>query len=436
MADKSPRVLVISSVDPTVGPGVVGVEYYNALKRGGLDVDFMTKFPVEGHPDFISVYDPDRRTGLGLVKKVFRGLKSRLDKQRLNAKPDYFFFYKKETHPPVPVNRVVNKIKRQYDIVCVAFWQELLSFATIEALYDKLHCLFMFLCVDYSVMSGGCHFTGPCDRFQTGCGRCPAFSSCRECDFTRWNVQYRARVYQKVKPVVFGNSYMNSFYRRAYLLKDYDRLEIGYPFMDNEKFKPMDREMYRRRYEIPSDKRFVIFFGSQDLDDERKGFSYLLDALQAFKEHLSPEEERSVLLLIAGRNIDPIKDRLCLDYSYLGFVDPAELPGIYSMSSIFLCSSVNDAGPSMVNQALSCGTPVVSFEMGTALDVVKDRGTGYCATLRDSEDLAKGIEQLFRLSDSDYLSLRKQCRSVALALTSDEAFVKNFMRVYHKYAES
>ena len=114
MADKSPRVLVISSVDPTVGPGVVGVEYYNALKRGGLDVDFMTKFPVEGHPDFISVYDPDRKTGSGLVKKVFRGLKSRLDRQRLNAKPGYYFFYKKETHPPVPVNDVVDKIKRQY----------------------------------------------------------------------------------------------------------------------------------------------------------------------------------------------------------------------------------------------------------------------------------------------------------------------------------
>ena len=203
--------------------------------------------------------------------------------------------------------------------------------------------------------------------------------------------------------------------------------------MDNDYYKPLDMMAYRQQYQISTNKRFVVFFGCQNLNDERKGFHYLLDALHILHDRLTESEREEILLVIAGRNIDQIQDHLCFDYQYLGFVASSELPGIYSMSSVYLSPSVNDAGPSMVNQSMSCGTPVVAFEMGTALDVIKDRGTGYCARLRDAEDFAKGIESIFRLSASDYLSLRRRCREMAVQLTSDEAFLQTFDRIYKKY---
>lgn len=427
------KVLVLSSVDPTVGPGVVGLEHYNVLKKGGFDVDFLTKYPVKDHPEFISVYNDQPNEVPPLYKRILRSLKYRINRIVYRQKSDYYFFYRKETCPPVPVEHVVDKVNRPYDIVYILFWQELLSFATIDALFDKLHCQFQFRCVDYSPMSGGCHFTGKCLNFQTGCGHCPGIYSHKKNDFTHWNVQYRKQVYDKVKPVVYGNSYMNSFYRRSFLLKDYDRLEVILPTMDNEKYKPLDANTSRQRYEIPANKRFVIFFGCQNLADERKGFDYLLEALSILWSHLTESERNEILLVIAGRSIDQIKESLCFDYKYLGYVDPKELPTIYSLSNVFLSPSVNDAGPSMVNQAMSCGTPVVAFEMGTALDVIKDRGTGYCAKLRDSEDFAKGIEWLFRMPATEFTSLRHHCRDVALKLTSEDAFIRNFLRVYQKY---
>ena len=434
MDNKLPKVLVISSVDPSIGPAVVGLEHYYALKKGGLDVDFLTKYPVEGHPEFISVLDV-KPGKLGLLKRIENKFLRVLHGSKcIKQVPGFFFFYEKETCPPVPVNKVAEKINKLYDVVYVLFWQELLSFATIEAIYDKLHCQFQFRCVDYSPMSGGCHFTGDCLRYQTGCGNCPAIYSHEESDFTRWNVEFRKQIYQKVKPIVYGNSYMNSFYRRSYLLGDYDRLETVLPLVDNEKFTPLDSDRIRRKYAINPDKTFILLFGSQSLSDERKGVAYLLKALRLFYEKLNSEERNRVLLVLIGRDIEPIKAELCFDYLYLGYVKPEDLPEIYSMASAFLSPSVNDAGPSMVNQAMSCGTPIVAFEMGTALDVVKGKDTGYCAKLRDYEDFAKGIEHIFRLSDSQYASLRKNCRDVALNLTSEKAFVSNFLRIYNKYS--
>lgn len=435
MESKSPKVLIISSVDPSIGPAVVGLEHYYAFKNAGLDVDFLTKYPVDGHPEFISVFDkkPSKPNILVKIKrKICNILHESNWQQQL---PGYFFFYGKECNPPVPIGRVVGKVKRKYDVVYVVFWQELLSFATIETLYERLHCLFLFCCVDYSPMAGGCHFTGDCIRYQSGCGYCPAIFSKKENDFTKWNVEYRERFYEKVKPVVYGNSYMNSFYRRSFLLGRYDRLETVLPMVDVDKFCPQDSIGIRNKYSIGDNKSFILLFGSQSLSDERKGISYLLEALKIFYEELTSEERKRVLLVLIGRDIEPIKERLFFDYLYLGYVKSSNLPEIYSMASVFLSPSVNDAGPSMVNQAMACGTPIVAFEMGTALDVVKGKHTGYCAKLRDAKDFANGIKFVYDLNASDYQMLRLRCRETALKLTSPNSFVQNFLRIYNKYSK-
>jgi glycosyltransferase involved in cell wall biosynthesis len=282
-------------------------------------------------------------------------------------------------------------------------------------------------------MSGGCHFVGNCERFKTGCGKCPGVKSNKENDFTRWNVAYRKRIYEKVKPIVWGNSYMNTFYRQSFLLKDYNRCEVILPLMDNETYKPLNVKDCRQKYNIPTGKEFLMFVGCQHLDDERKGMKYLLRALEILYTRLSDDERDSVLLVLAGHDIKPIEDSLFFDYVYLGYVKQHQLPELYSMSNVYLSPSVNDAGPSMVNQSLSCGTPVVAFEMGIALDIVKGQDTGYCAELRNVEDFATGIEWIFRMDDNQYKGIRQKCRETALELTSEKAFVNRFLAIYKKY---
>ncbi|MBR5642772.1 MAG: glycosyltransferase [Salinivirgaceae bacterium] len=433
MENKQPKVLVISSVDPSIGPAIVALEHYNALKKAGLEVDFLTKYPVEGHPEFISVLNKKIQTPrlwIRIKEKVKHILHVPKCPKQL---PGYYFFYEKETEPPVSVDLVLEKVQKPYDVVYIVFWQELLSFATIDALFDKLHCQFQFQSADYSPMSGGCHFTGNCLRYQTGCGRCPAICSNDENDFTKWNVEYRKQVYKKVHPIVYGNTYMNFFFKKSYLLGEYDRLETVLPLVNADKYSPQNIISVREKYSIPSEKEFIMFMGSQSLSDERKGISYLLQALKYLYEDLTIEDRAKILLVLAGRDIEPIKTYLCFDYLYLGYVKSEELPGIYSMANVFLSPSVNDAGPTMVNQAMSCGTPIVAFEMGTALDVVKEQGTGYCAKLRDAKDFANGIKSIYQLSPIQFEALKSRCRDVSLNLTSTDSFVRNFFRIYNKY---
>ena len=231
--NQEPRILYISSASPVKGPGAIGWLHVTKLKEAGYDVDMLTLYKESSLPQVLYVRNR------GFWTRLKEWIKYKFGKNLPGA--PRFFFYKKETEPPVPVERVLKRILKPYDLVMVYFWQEMLSFQTVEAIFDKLnHPIVFFLCPDYSHMSGGCHFINDCLRYQTGCGCCPAFNSNDENDFTHWNVVYRKKFYEKVKPVVFGNSYMDSIYQKSLLLKD-ARKYIFQPLFNVVSFKPQPK---------------------------------------------------------------------------------------------------------------------------------------------------------------------------------------------------
>lgn len=418
MQNKTPKILIISSACPAKGPGVLASDMYKALSEANVEVDLLTKYPVEGHPEFLYIRQKD--SIWDRVKNKYRRFFLR------NAKRGFCFFYRKESCPPVKVGTVLAKINKPYDMVCILFWQELLSFKTIDAIYEKLKCTFLFICVDYSPMAGGCHFTCTCEKYRTGCGECEAFGSHDKNDFTAWNVRYRKKVYDKVKPIAGCNSYMMQFFNQSYLLKDV-RKEIIYPIINTELFKPLDRCALMSKYDIKKTKKFIVFFGCQSLDNPNKGIGLLIESLKLFHKQLSEEKRNDILLICAGKNFSTIESLLPFESKDFGYVGVDMLPELFSLADVFLCPSVHDAGPMMVNQSLCCGTPVVGFEMGSCLQVVKDCGTGYCAKIGDVDDFARGIQWIYELSSTEKQELNVKCREFGVAHHSYNAIAKQML---------
>jgi len=427
MADK-PRTLIISSVDPTKGTGTVALNFYNALRKGGFEVDFLTKYPVPAHPEFLHVF-PEKMgrilTGIN-QKSVDMGL-------YLGQQGNHAFDYGRENEPPVPTWLVTRKIRKRYDVVYIVFWYQLLSYQTIRAIYRKLHCQIHLRCPDNQPIAGGCHFIGACPRVAAGCGQCPGLGPQAPEDFTAFNIEYRRKALKKVKPIIYGNTHMQMIYRNTALLKDYPRLETVYPLVDNAFFHPLDQTEAGRSLGIDVQGRFVLFFGCTILDEERKGMRHLIHALELFRDTLSPQEHSRVLLILAGNHTESIQPLLPFESQALGYIPFDKLPAAYAAADAFLCPSTDDAGPSMVNQSLSCGTPVVAFSIGTALDMVKGHDTGYCAALCDDEDFAHGINLIYRSSPEQAAQRRAACRNIALSKTSEEGFLRGFMEVYQRY---
>ena len=112
---------------------------------------------------------------------------------------------------------------------------------------------------------------------------------------------------------------------------------------------------------------------------------------------------------------------------YLGYLDNNyAIASAYQAADVFICPSIEDSGPMMINQSIMCGTPVVSFEMGVSVDLVITGETGYRAKIKDSGDMAQGISEILKLNSDNYYDLSLRCRKHALNLYSPEARKKIF----------
>ncbi len=85
------------------------------------------------------------------------------------------------------------------------------------------------------------------------------------------------------------------------------------------------------------------------------------------------------------------------------------LAKLYSSCDIFLCPSVEDNGPMMINEAVLSGCAIVSFDVGVSQDLVSDIN-GYLAENFNDYDLFLGLRSLLNcdlevLSSSFYEKL-------------------------------
>ena len=412
------RILFLSSADPLHGPGRLMLDTYAVMKRGGYEVDFYTQYTVPGHPELRDLCGdgPDLRT------RIRNYLFTRMQK------PAYYFFYGREERPPVPVKRILKQLEGPYDLIYIGFWQGLLSFETVARIHEEFQVPVVLSTVDLSVMTGGCHYPHSCTRYKHSCGRCPGLKSPLFDGFTRHNLQYRAAFYERIKPVILCNSFGARIFGESPLLRGREIVRV-FPPIDEQLFCPKDKASLRDRFGIPASREFVLLAGAQNFQDDRKGARYLLAALNSFYAGLSGEERKRVLLLCVGNLAPEMEKEIHMDHRALGYVTLDVLADLYALADVFLSPSIEDGGPLMVNQALSCGTPVVSFQVGTALDVVEGKGTGYCARLRDADDFAEGIRRNFRMTASQRHEQSERCREVALDTTSYAACLRSLDRL-------
>ena len=78
---------------------------------------------------------------------------------------------------------------------------------------------------------------------------------------------------------------------------------------------------------------------------------------------------------------------------FLGYIhDDTTLNLIYNASDIFIVPSLAENLSNAIMESLSCGTPVVAFDIGGNSDMIEHKINGYLARENDIDDLACGIK--------------------------------------------
>lgn len=151
------------------------------------------------------------------------------------------------------------------------------------------------------------------------------------------------------------------------------------------------------------------------MKEARKGMGVLIKALSLLAERYGARR-RDVMVVTAGKDPGLVRlDGCGFPRKHLGLlIDDRVLATAYQAADVFVCPSIEDSGPMMINEAIMSGTPVVAFEMGVAVDLVHTGQTGYRALLGDAGDLARGIGFVLSSDEVAARSMASECRTLGL----------------------
>jgi len=239
-------------------------------------------------------------------------------------------------------------------------------------------------------------------------------------------------IYEKVEAFVFKHidvlivvdDVTREFYQRRYPRMANPRvLPTG---IDLDKFKCLDRNVLRLKYGLKPEDKVVAYVGRLERE---KGPDFLLDCCTSLAR-LVPEA--LIILIGDGRDREYLENkasRLDLDRVFFwGPKEPDAIPEIMNCIDVLALCSVYEGSPTVVKEALACGTPVVSTDVGDVRQILQNEHTGRIAP-RDKEVFANELAGV--LLDDNRERARKECAAAA----ADFGFNRVGARIVDLYRE-
>jgi glycosyltransferase involved in cell wall biosynthesis len=224
---------------------------------------------------------------------------------------------------------------------------------------------------DFLPFTGHCVYPFDCEKWKTGCGKCPYLSTTfrmrKDNTALMWRLKNFAYSQSKMS-VVAASDFMKRKLEQSPLLKRFPIYHV--PFgVDLNVFSPGDQNYSKKLLGIEEDEIVISF---RSAPGEFKGFEFIKEALK----HISTNKKICLLTFSVPWQLEEFRDKFkIID---LGWVNDDELTQhAYNASDFFLMPSTQEAFGMMAMEAMAFGKPVVVFE-GTSLpEIVGGNNVGF-----------------------------------------------------------
>jgi len=277
---------------------------------------------------------------------------------------------------------------------------------------------------DMWAFTGGCHYDEECKAYEKTCGSCVVLGSHKENDLSRKVYKRKEKVYGRIKnmTIIGLSSWISHLAQKSSLLKDKKHINLPNP-INTELFKKFNKVKARELWNLPKDKKLLLFGAMGATSDPRKGFDSLKEVFYALKE------KEDIELVVLGGSKPEFFEDFALKTHYLGkLTDDISLITLYSAVDVVVVPSLQENLSNVIMESLSCGTPVVGFNIGGNGDMIESKKNGYLAEPFISDDMANGI--LWVLDDENYDRLSQYAREKVLKEFDSSVVSRQYIELY------
>ncbi|MGN1232241.1 MAG: glycosyltransferase [Candidatus Cryptobacteroides sp.] len=272
-----------------------------------------------------------------------------------------------------------------------------------------------------------------CDRWKTGCGHCPQkhkFPASWLIDRSARNWEDKKKAFTSMPKdrltIVPVSDWMRGEMSRSFL-KDYDYQTI-HNGIDIDTFSPQPQaeDEARARYGI-GDRQIIL--GVASIWSDEKGLGDFV--------RLAGKLNDNEIIVLVGMDRKMLDSRLAEDVAQaLGdrFIavkrtaDTGQLAQLYSAATALVNPTWQDNYPTVNLEAISCGTPVVTYRTGGSVEAVTGE-TGYIVEQGDIDGLMAAVRDAESLGKEHF---RENCRSRAVQNFRKEDRYAEYIRLYNR----
>jgi glycosyltransferase involved in cell wall biosynthesis len=368
---------------------------------------------------------------LNRIKEKFLNIYKRF--APLDIDGNYSFYNLNERKRYYSTRKLVRKLPFKPDVILVYWISEFLNTKAMQELTALTGAKIFWMMTDNAPLTGGCHYPWQCEGFHTDCSNCPAILTNSKKTIAQKNLVYKKNNIPQNLELITSSV---SDHERALKASLFNGKKIHkiVAAIDPVKYAPGDKALAKAHFGIDAATR-VMFYGAGSFVYPRKGGKQVVEALDLLqKKFIEPgnasNKKNDFLILIAGNDGEEYFSKINIPFKRVGYLNEENLIKAYQAADFSLSPSLEDSGPLMVNQCIMCGTPMVAFNTGVAMDLVRKGETGYIAKLFDSSDLAEGIRYMLLLNDEELIQMSRNCRNFALANITPAIYTEKLLSLF------
>lgn len=414
------KIVVHINVGTSGGPGGIVNSVYEVLEKIGYD-----NYIISPRGETTK-----RILKLGKYEFYFSRILTKILEKMSKLKNKGFYPEVFCSNKAYKINRVIGK---NIDYIILYWYKNFIDYKTIKTLKETNNCKIYIYPMDYASMTGGCHYPGDCSNYLYGCGKCPGIlKGSLLKDLTYINIKKMKKELENSNVTLLcGSKVVFDKAEESYQLKKLNK-ELIIPPLGDEYLIEEEIKSLKKHFGLNLNNK-IIFFGAENISNERKGFRYLIEALTKVVEKLSDEEKKYMTLLIAGNGDIKEIEQLNIEIKLTGYLNKKELIKAYKVSDLFISPSIIDGGPMMVKEAIMTGTPVVCFKnVGNAGEFVHDGITGFRAEFKNVEDMANKIIKIIKLPPKEHSEMKSNCKKLGEEKMSYLAFGRKIENIFLK----
>lgn len=201
--------------------------------------------------------------------------------------------------------------------------------------------------------------------------------------------------------------------------------------IDTERYRPpnVDRRLVRRTLGLPNDVPLIGLVGRYHPMKDHSNFLKAAAIVRRRRENVG--------FVLVGRGLDADNAELTEMIATFGLQDAVHLLGerrdiaeVNWAVDVATCSSYSEGFPNAIAEAMSCGIPCITTDVGDAAAIVGDAGRVVPA--RDPESLASAMLDLVALSDEARMQIGRQARERVIANYSVIRLRERYTELYRE----